>query len=209
MKHFLFLLLLASFGSYAQTYVPFQGKLIYQVDFTDSVSKKMAPTTFMTIYTNDTLVRLETESDKMGKQVTIRHLTLNKYYILLNVNGEKFAIQHQAAADTAASKYSFDKKCGSKRFDGKKAKKVQVMALGFSHPLTMYYFKGISPKYIEAIKGIPGLPAEYFIQTEDGMYRYKLVEFSEEEVDRNLFGIPSDYQKVTFDEFMNKMMQGK
>lgn len=209
MKHFLFLLLLASFGSYAQTYTPFRGKLIYQVDFTDSVSKKTAPTTFMTIYTNDTLVRLETESDKMGKQVTIRHLVLNKYYILLEVNGEKFAIQHQAAADTSASRYSFDKKCGSKRFDGKKAKKVSVTAAGFSHPLTMYYFKGISPKYIEAIKGIPGLPAEYFIQTEDGMYRYKLVEFSEEEVDRNLFGIPSDYQKVTFDEFMNKMMQDK
>ncbi|MGV3629694.1 MAG: hypothetical protein ACO1O6_00715 [Bacteroidota bacterium] len=208
MKHFLFFVLLISFGSYAQQFKPFSGKLIYQVDFTDSVSKKSAPTSFMTVYTNDTLVRLETESGKMGKQVTIRHLVLNKYYILLEVNGEKFAIQHQAAADTAASRYSFDKKCGKKSFDGKKAKKVAVNAAGFTHPLTMYYFRDISPKYIEAIKGIPGLPAEYYIQTEDGMYRYKLVEFSEEAVSRDLFGIPSDYQKVTFDEFMNKMMQG-
>ncbi|MCE3294666.1 MAG: hypothetical protein K0R65_380 [Crocinitomicaceae bacterium] len=209
MKFTLLFILLLSFGSYAQQYKPFSGKLIYQVDFTDSVSKKSAPTSFMTVYTNDTLVRLETESGRMGKQSTIRHLVLNKYYILLEVNGEKYAIQHQAEADTSASKYTFDKKWGKKRFDGKKAKKVQVNATGFTEPLTMYYFKDISPKYIEAIKGVPGLPVEYYIQTEDGMFRYKLVEFSEETTDRDLFGIPSDYQKVTFDEFMNKMMQGK
>ena len=208
MKHFLLLLLLLSFGSYAQQYKPFRGKLIYRVDFTDSVSKKTAPTSFMTVYTNDTLVRIETQSERMGKQVTIRHWVLNTYYILLEVNGQKFAIQHQADADTSASKYSFDKKCGSKRFAGKKGKKMAVSAPNFGDPLTMYYFKDISPKYVEAIKGIPGLPAEYYIQTEDGMFSYKLIEFSEENIDRDLFGIPSDYQKVTFDEFMSKMMQG-
>lgn len=206
MRQLLFLaFFLAGFQSAAQKYKPFTGKLIYRLDFIDSLSGQKSESSFMTLYTNDTIVRIESES-RMGKQVIIRHLSLNKYYILLDINGEKFAIQHQADPDTAASRYHFRKKCGSKRYDGKKARKILVSTEGSPTKLTMYYFKDIDPKYLQAMKGIPGLPAEYYIQTEDGIYHYKLVEFSEENVSRDLFGVPSDYQKVTFDEFLNKMM---
>ena len=41
---------------------------------------------YLKFFTNDTIVRVEAESNQIGKQVTIRHLTLNKYYILLELN---------------------------------------------------------------------------------------------------------------------------
>lgn len=207
MKNILIIILFYAQLSFTQEFKPFIGKLVYSVEFSDSISKKPLQTFFMTIFTNDTIVRLESESNQLGKQVTIRHMNLNKYYILMEFNNLKYAIQHQAKTDTSSSKYTFKSKFGHKRFAGKKAKKIQVNSAGFREPISMYYFENFSPKYLEALKGIPGLPVEYYIQTEDGIYHYKLIEFKEENVSRDLFGIPSDYKKVSFDEFMKSMMQ--
>eukprot|EP01041_Mallomonas_annulata_P035596 gene35596-58573_t len=187
---------------YAQEFKPFVGKMVYAVDFTDSIGKIPLQTTYMTLLTNDTIVRIEAESNQIGKQITIRHLTLNKYYILLEINQQKFAIQHQASADTSASKYTFKSKMGKRKFCGLKAKKVSVSNPNFKDGIPAYYFRNYSPKYLEALKGIQGLPVDYYLQTEEGFYHYKLIEFKEEKISRDLFGIPSDYQKVTFDEFM-------
>jgi hypothetical protein len=66
-----------------------------------------------------------------------------------------------------------------------------------------FYLKVISPKYLEVLKGVPGLPVHYFIQNENGMYEYKLVELNKEKPSKDLFGIPSDFQKVTFEEFIS------
>lgn len=206
MKSFFLFLVFISTYSFSQEYKPFVGKLTYSVDFYDSLHKKPTSTSSMKIFTNDTIVRVEAESDMLGKQVIIRHLTLNKYYILLEMNEQKFAIQHQGDKDTVASKYLFKYKMFGKKMCGKKAKKVVVKSTNLSAPMTMYYFKQYSPKYIEAVKGIAGLPVDYYIQTNDGYFHYKLTEFSSENVPNDLFGIPSDYKKVTFDEFMQSVM---
>ncbi|MFN5416345.1 MAG: hypothetical protein ACK5B9_04760 [Flavobacteriia bacterium] len=203
----LILFLLVANAMFSQEFKPFVGKMVYAVDFSDSLGGTPFQTTYMTVFTNDTIVRVEAESNQIGKQITIRHLTLNKYYILLELNNQKFAIQHQASSDTSASKYTFKNKIGRKKFCGLKAKKVSVSNPNFKDGIPAYYFKNYSPKYLEALKGIQGLPVDYYLQTEEGFYHYRLIEFKQENIARDLFGVPSDYQKVTFDEFMKSMMK--
>jgi hypothetical protein len=176
------------------------------VIFSDSLSKEKPSKSFMTVYTNDTLVRIESESMQLGKQVLIKHLILGKYYILLEFNAQKFAIQHQVKPDSTASKYTFKKKFGKKKFANLKAKKLEVKLHAEEKEQTIYYLKGINPNYIDAMNGIPGLAAEYFLQTQEGVFTYKLIHFSEETVNKDLFGIPKEYQKVSFDEFIEQMM---
>lgn len=204
------LLLLCFFlavDSFSQNYRPFEGQLKYEVRYADSLSGQPPITSFMNVYTNDTLVRIETESLQLGKQTMIKHLILNKYYILLEVNGEKYAIQHVEDLQTSDSaKFTFKKKFGSKRYDGKKAKKIEVCSRKGNSCYTAYYFKKISPTYTNSIPGIPGLPAEFDIQTSDGVFHYTLVEFNPKNISKDLFGIPSNYKKVSFDEFIEQMM---
>ncbi|MES2587372.1 MAG: hypothetical protein V4622_00245 [Bacteroidota bacterium] len=208
MKFTTLFLLIYSF-SFSQKYKTFEGKLVYKVELSDSIYKKPIETKFTTIFTDDKMVRIESESNQLGSQILIKHLLLNKYYILLDINNQKFAIQQTVENDTIPSKYTFKKKFGSKKFDGKKAKKIRVNAKHFSSPIDMYYFKDLNPIFLDAMKGIPGLPAEYFLQTEDGVYHYTLINYLEEKTPKEIYEVSKEYKKVSFDEFMNFMMQGK
>jgi len=64
-----------------------------------------------------------------------------------------------------------------------------------------------SNKYINTLENFPGLPVRYYIATVDGIYRYELtsIEFSKPEKDR--FGIPSNYKRMTFDQFMDELFK--
>jgi hypothetical protein len=208
-KIFIFIIVLNSLNLFSQKYKSFRGKLIYKVDLYDSLNKNLIETKFVTTFTNDTLIRVESETNQLGSQVMIKHLTLNKYYILLEINNQKYAIQHQAKEDTLPSKYVFQKKWGKKSVLNKSAKKtiVTVKSPYFQDKIAMYYYKHISPKYVEAMKGIPGLPVNYYLFTEMGVYHYQLIEFKEEYIPKVAFSIPHDFKKVSFDEFIGEMMQ--
>ncbi|TNE55245.1 MAG: hypothetical protein EP338_04590 [Bacteroidetes bacterium] len=187
----------------AQKYKPFSGRFRYEVSFVDSLRGPQPLTSYMTVFTNDTLVRVESETVQLGKQIMIRHLILKKYYLLLEIDGQKFAIQHLDESDSSKqASYQFKKRWGSKQFAGQKAKKMEVTRSSGGSTQTVYYLKKISPKYTGAISGIPGLPVSYQIQTENGLYTYKLLEWEEKAMDKDLFGIPSDYKRVSFEQFI-------
>jgi hypothetical protein len=205
MRYLIISFLLTSLSVLSQEYLPFTGKLVYSIEFTDSVTKQKAPVSFMTIYTNDTIVRLETQSTQLGSQVIIRHMELHKYYILLQLENQKLAIQHQDKKDTTASRFTFKNKFGKQKICGLKAKKTQVKDTKNNTVFNCYYTKKYSPKYLEVLKGIPGLPLDYYVQTEEGMYHYRLIELKEETIKKDMFGIPSDYQKVSFDDFIKSL----
>jgi hypothetical protein len=196
---------------FSQEYKPFQGKLIYKVDLYDSLNKNLLETKFVTTYTNDTLIRVESETNQLGSQVMIKHLTLNKYYLLLEINNQKYAIQHQAKEDTTESKYDFQKSWRRINVLNKLARRTLVSSNSpyFTEKIGMYYYEDISPKYVEAMKGIPGLPVDYYLFTEQGVYHYKLIEFKEEFIPKEAFGIPTNFKKVSFDEFIGEMMEKK
>lgn len=205
MKYFIFILMFACFtGVNAQTNKPFQGTLHYRIDFQPHPDSAAIPYSKMTVYTNDTIVRVDSETAHLGEQNLITHLELQKYYLLLEFDSRKFAIQGYLPKDSLASAYTFKKKFGRKKIAGIKAKKILVSAAFFPTPITMWYAPSISPKYLSVLKGIKGLPLDYYVQMEDGYLHYVLESADLSPVKKDIFGIGSDYQKVTFDQFIEQ-----
>ena len=76
----LFYLLLFQSTAYGQgTKASFVGKLTYKITICDTALERFIPVRYMTVYTNDTLIRIENETDRLGKQIVIKHLFLNKH----------------------------------------------------------------------------------------------------------------------------------
>lgn len=186
--------------------------LEYNIVMRDTALRKLVPANAMRLYTNDTLTRMENFSPQLGSQTTIRHMTLNKSYLLLTVHDTvHFAIKTDLnKADTAAasSKYTYTKKWFKKKHLGLRCNRMLVDHPDFKEPIEFWYLKKYSRDYLNNFEGIPGLLVKYSVATPDGTLNYELVQKREYMPNRDLFGIPSDHKRVTFDEFMDYMFPG-
>lgn len=192
----------------AQKQEPFVGKLVYSIVIADTSLQKIIPAKQMVVYTNDTLLRIENETDQLGKQVIIKHMQLNKSYLLLRTSFEKYAIQTDHNADSITKyPYSFKKKMGRKRIAGQKANRLMVSHENFQEPIEFLYLKKHNAKYLNTLENFPGLPVRYFISSVDGVYIYTLISIEYITPEKDLFGIPSDYKKVSFDQFLNEVLE--
>lgn len=201
----LFSIFLSCFNLNAQNFKPFEGELMYSVELIHPETKKPKFISFTTIFTNDTLVRTDSENLSLGKQTLIRHIQLSKQYVLLEYKGKKYAIQQTISKDTTASKYHFTTCRGHKRFCGIKAKKIMVSHPNFKLPIAMYYAENIHPKYISGISGIKGLPVKYYIQSEDGLLCYTLQGIKEKEIPNSFFLVGKDYEIISFNDFIERI----
>ena len=193
--------------SFAQKQKGFSGRLVCSIETTDTSMTQLFHERKMVMYTNDTLVRIENVTDQLGPQVAIRHLTLHKSYLLLNTAKGNFAIQTKFEEDSLKpSKYTYTKKWGKKKIGGVKAKKLIVENKDFKEPLTFYYLKKVPSKYLDGFENFPGLLVEYYIPSEDGILKYSLVSIENDPTNHDLYGIPSDYEKVTMTEFVDIMI---
>ena len=202
--------------SFAQKYDAFQGVLVYSIEMADTSLQKMIPPTTMTIYTNDTIVRIENETNQLGKQIIIKHLILNKSILLIQSGETRYAIQtdlskeqNKIEKDTLEHGYIFKKKIGTRKIINLKANRMNVTLVGQKKSIEILYLKHFSPKYIDVFEGIPGLPVRYYINTEDGVMVYTLIHMEKKKLDRDLFGVPNDYKKVSFDQFIEEVMRSK
>lgn len=209
MKHSILLIglfIIATSSLFAQQ-VPFTGMLEYKITMRDTNLRKIIPDNKMIVYTNDTISRTENMTNALGLQIEIRHMELNKSYILLSGPWGNYAIQNNLnESDTAAaaSKYEFTKKkCRKTKILGRKANRIEVTHPEFEEPIEFLYFKDYSNKYLDNFDDAPGLLVKFSVSTVDGIYDYELVKISEYHPNRDLFGIPSDYLKVTINEFMD------
>jgi hypothetical protein len=195
-------------AAFAQKYSPFSGKLVYSIEICDTSLTKMIPPTQMVIYTNDTLLRIENTTDQLGQQVIIKHLLMNKSYLLIQTPINNYAIHSDHSTEKRDTfPYSFEKKLGGKKIAGMRAKKLLVSHKNFTEPMTVYYLKKYSVKYVNTLENFPGLPVEYYISSVDGTYKYTLKSMEAMTPEKDLFGIPSNYKKVSFDEFMDEILQ--
>lgn len=157
------------------------------------------------LYTNDTVVRVETETEQFGIQVYIRNMNLNKAYLLLELDGNKYAIQtdlSKKSDSTVAKGYTVKKKSGSKKIAGLKAKKYFVKDHN-TEGFYCYFAKKMPNKYLQVYPEVSGLAVDYYIPSQDGLIHYELLEKKDEKLSRDLFGIPSDYKRISFEEFMH------
>lgn len=202
---FYFFLLLTSIAS-AQR--PFTGKLVYSVEIADTSLRQLFPPSLMTIYTNDTILRVETHTDQLGKQVLIQHLQKNKGYLLIETAAGNYAIQVPEKENSGEEKYTFSHVKGKKVICGLKSKKLAVSTTGIKQPLEYYYHKAIPARYVPGFEHFPGLLTDYYVLTKDGLYHHQLKEISTQAVSKDLFGIPSDYRKISMSDFVDIMTGG-
>lgn len=199
-------------GSYAQKQAPFTGMLEYKITPRDTANTALTATNQMFVYTNDTITRTENFTNQLGQQVAIRHMEKEKSYLLLITDLGKFAIQTDHASNDSIKKpnqYVFKKKWFKRKIAGKKANKMLVSHPNFKEPIEFLYLKKTPNKYVKIYSEIPGLLVKYSIATEDGILDYELVKFNEYTPNKDLFGIPSDFERISFDEFLDRMIKAK
>ena len=188
-----------------QEFKPFTGKLTYTIQMADTSLRELIPSSKMTVYTNDTLIRIENETDQIGKQILIKHLTLNKSYLLLETPLGKFAIQTDHANDTMPSRYSFQKKSFKRKIAGMRANRLMVSHVDMDAAREFWYLKKYSPKYLNNFNNFPGLPVYYHIVSIDGIYEYTLSGMEHMLPEKDLFGIPSDHRRISYGDFVDLM----
>ncbi len=192
---------LTAFSAFSQR--PFSGILKYKASVMAPDTNKVWKSWNVTLYTNDTVVRVETETEQFGVQVYIRNMTLNKAYLLLELDGNKYAIHTDLSKkkDSIQKGYTVTKKMGSKKIAGMKGKKYLVKDEN-TEGYYCYFSKKLDNKYLQVYPEVKGLALDYYIPSQDGLIHYELTEKKDETINRDLFGIPSDYKRISFEEFM-------
>jgi hypothetical protein len=208
-------------GFRAQT--AFQGYLHYKGTLIYPDSNKVIRKWNVAIFTNDTVVRVETETGHLGVQVYIRHMRLGKAYLLVEMDSLKYAVQtdlfkrdslqnfksSDSLTPISKSKYTFK----LKRFKAKKITGVSCrcykVTFDTGYAFYGYFSKTISNKYLEVYSDIPGLAMKYELITSEGISKYEAIDLKETAVNRNLFGIPSDYKRVSFDDLLKEIYKVK
>ncbi|MBB77868.1 MAG: hypothetical protein CL844_02565 [Crocinitomicaceae bacterium] len=192
--------------SFSQTQKAFTGMLEFSIIEINATNN--TDTNKMTIYTNDTITRIENFTKKIGKQVTIRHIKKNKSYQLITNSKGKFAIQNNHNKKDSIKKetpYSFKKKLFKKNIAGKKANRILVSHPNFQQPVEFLYLKKGYKNYLNIFPEIPGLLVKYSIIKQDCILNYELRKIIEYIPNKNLFGIPSDFQKVSIKKFLEQI----
>lgn len=179
----------------------FEGKIVYEISGEHLNPHDTDSLNYQVIYAKDSMVRVENFTT-IGKQIYIKHIPKNKAYILMELYGRKFAIQSFEDDAPNKGKYKFTTKRGSKRIAGRKTKKVLVEVPDIDSTFSMNYFVDIPPKYSEAIPGMPGLPAKYTLNSGGKFMDFKALQVEERMINDDFFGVPTSYQIVTMDEFM-------
>tara|TARA_R110002072_G_scaffold301227_1_gene480580 strand:+ start:7923 stop:8633 length:711 start_codon:yes stop_codon:yes gene_type:complete len=196
--------------SFSQKQKPFTGMLEYKLAARDTSMKDILTSYPMVIYSNDTITRTENITKQLGPQVVIHHLILNKSYLLLKTAHGKFAIKTDLSknankSDTTQSNYTFEKKFFKRKILGMKANRILVSHPSFTEPIEFLYLKKTSNKYNKIFDEVPGLLVKYSIATPNGILDYELTKMSKYTPEKDMFGIPSDFKKITFDEFIDIM----
>jgi GLPGLI family protein len=183
----------------------FSGELTYEIE---RVDKKDTNRTFMIIYAKDSLLKVVNFNSNSGKQQLIKHLRLNRSYILLETPKQNFAVRtNEHLVIDSIENYTFKKQMGKRKIAGIPVKKLLVHHKEISEAVTFYYTKSISAKYANVYKNLPGLPLLFYIPTKDGLFKYTLKELKNNNPPLELFMIPKGYKIVSFDDFSNEFLK--
>ena len=177
---------------------PFSGELVYKVQRVDKIDSTFSK---VLIYAKDSVIKVVSFSSQQGKQELIKHLRLQKSYLLVEINGQKLAIRtNEHLKKDTVKRYTLEKTRGTKKIAGLKCHKLKWKHPSLQEPLTVYYHKKIGAHYANVYEDFPGLPVLYFIPTDEGLFRYQLIEIKRTETPLSIFLIPQEYKRISFDE---------
>jgi len=189
----------------------FSGELIYHIENVDEnpndmVSGEKAEEK-MIIYARDSLLKIVNFNSVNGVQECLTHLRHNKSILLLEIDGQGYAVQIGPESNNASdSLYTFKKKCGfSRKFNGLKSKKILMKHPMLSNDLICLYSTEIAEKYSNVFSKMPGLPVLYFLVSEKGLLQYTLESYKKYDPPLSIFMIPEGYQILSMEQFLNGM----
>ena len=126
MRYFLLALLFSLIikSGFSQNKGLFSGELTYEIE---RVDKKDSIRSFMIIYAKDSLLRVVNFNSISGKQELIKHLRLNRSYLLVESDQQNFAVRtnEHLILDTVQN-YTFKKQMGTRKIAEIKVKKLRV-----------------------------------------------------------------------------------
>lgn len=180
----------------------FNGTLTYRierVDVKDSVEAKMI------VFARDSLLKIVNFNSEFGKQETIKHLTHQKKYVLIQLEEGNFAIQlKEDEKDTTSKSYTFKRQFGHVKISSVRGKRLIFKHELVKNELTVLYTKKINSKYLGAYDDAPGLLLQYYVVNDHGLYKYTLESIDQKIPPLSLFMIPADYQKISLKDFVEK-----
>lgn len=195
---------------FCQRNLPFIGTLEYEIRNLELKDEKPQ---LMHILSLDSLIRIETNSYVFGTQSFIKHLIKKRSYLLISLDeNSHYTIKgdfSQSDSSNATMKYSWKKKVGCKKIGGLASKKLKLTFLSSQKSFNCFYSTKYAAKYQEVYTDFPGLPLLYYIETEDGILEYRLIKHTTIAPNYDLFGVPSNYTKITFDEFVDLLNSTK
>lgn len=193
----------------------FSGELIYMVTQVDASPNELIPSDNaekkVIIYAKDSLLKIVNFNSVNGSQECLKHLKKNKTILLIELEGQGYAIRmdedQNPRKDTL---YSFNKKCGLKRnIGGLKSKKMTMNHPMLTNELICFYSKKIPSEYANVFEDLPGIPTVYYIVADDGLFRYELESYQDYDPPLSIFMIPEGFEIVTMLEFMDKVNSDK
>jgi hypothetical protein len=153
------------------------------------------------------LLRVVNFNSISGKQELIKHLRLNRSFLLVELDQQNFAVRtNEHLVIDSIENYTFKKQMGMRKIARIPVKKLLVHHKEISEAVTFYYTKRISAKYANVYKNLPGLPLLFYIPTKDGLFKYTLKELKNNNPPLELFMIPKEFKIVSFEEFTNKYL---
>jgi len=179
----------------------FQGKLIFKINSPINNPAATDSSNYQIVYLMDSMMRIDSYTS-IGKQLYIKHIPKNKAYILMTLGDKKVAVQTIPDTASVLKKYSFKPKMGSDIIANQKAKRVMVTHNEQDTTFMVNYLPNISSKYSNALNGLPGFPIKYSIYSSGIWFTHELISLEQRPVNRDNFGIPSDYEIITLDQFM-------
>ena len=185
----------------------FEGKFVYHIDNPMNTQDKSDSINYQIVYATDSMLRIDNYTP-IGKQIFIKHIPLNRAYILMDLGNQKVAIQTIPDTAEVNNSYAFKHRSGTKTIGGVKTKNIEVKDLELDTTLLMNYAPDIPSKYSTSIVCMPGTPIRYYLFTDNVWLTYELISLDKSPLHIDLFGIPSDYQIVTLDEFI-EMIEGE
>lgn len=182
-------------------YDNFEGKLVYTIEAAGNTSNPNDSINYQIIYAKDSMLRIDNFTP-IGKQTFIQKIPSDTAYLLMDLGFKKVALQTIFDTKRENDNYIFRHKSGSKIFAGIKAKNIKVYDKESDTTIIMNYYPKISPKYSTALEGMPGLPVNYSVPSKGQWINYRLNDIQRKPLSDSVFTIPTDYEIMTLDEFM-------
>lgn len=191
----------------------FEGTVNFGITYTDMPDEmkqyeSMMPKE-MTLKIKGDKSRME-QNSAMGSTTTITDDKAKKVTILMNMMGQKIAMEQSTSEDKEDESLKINYLDGTKKIAGYTCKKAEITHPEMEEAMIVYYTEEISGTKTNAqFKGLKGFLMEYTIENQGMIMTIAAKEVKEEKISNAEFTIPSDYESMTEEEFKKQMGGGQ